>query len=86
MTVIAEPSVSSREKNPHQDKTSVQNTAEPVRVALCDLNPTIRCGLEHILNADPDIEIVLTAASHDEVINNADRLNVDVIEIDINDG
>jgi len=85
-TLIAEPSVSSREKNSHQHKTSVQSTAEPVRVALCDLNPTIRCGLEHILNADPDIEIVLTAASQEEVINKADSLDIDVIEIDIDDG
>ena len=85
-TVIAKHSVSSREKNSQQDKTSVQSPAEPVRVALCDLNPTIRCGLEHILNADPGIEIVLASASYDEVIKNADSLDIDVIEVDINDG
>ena len=74
-----------RRKKSSEDKRSLQIPHESVRVVICILSATVRAGVGHILNADPNIEIVLTASSQDEVIAKADSLDVDVIQIDIDD-
>jgi NarL family two-component system response regulator LiaR len=77
--------VTHRSKKSPQDKTSARSASESVRVAICDLNPTIRCGLQHILSADPDIEVVLSATSQDEILDKLDGVDIDVIQVDIDD-
>ena len=74
-----------RQKKLKEDKRSLQIPHESVRVAICHLSATVRAGVGHILNADPNIEIVLTASSQDEVIAKADGLDIDVVQIDIDD-
>ncbi len=74
-----------RRKKSKEDKRSLQVPHESVRVAICHTSATVRAGVEHILNADPNIEIVLTASSQDEIIAKADGLDIDVIQIDIDD-
>ena len=72
-------------KNVQQNKPSVHTATESIRVAICDLSPTIRCGLQQILSADPKIEIVLTASSQAEILDKAEDLDIDVIQVDIDD-
>ncbi len=80
-----EHSVIALQNKAKEDNSSIKRPNGPVRVAICDLSPTIRCGLQQILNADSNIEIVLTATSQAEVIDKAGRLNIDVIQVDIDD-
>ena len=62
-----------------------QSATESIRVGICDSCATIRCGLGHILEADLDIDIVVKASSQDELLSQADGLDIDVLLIDIDD-
>lgn len=59
---------------------------ETIHVAICDHCSTIRCGLRHILNADPDIETVAEACTSEEMVTQFARLDLDVILIDLEPG
>ena len=72
-------------KNVRQNNPSEQIATESIRVAICDLSATIRSGLQQILSADPNIEVVLSATSRAEVLDKAEGLDIDVIQIDIDD-
>jgi len=80
-----EPPTAFREKNVKQNKSSAQSATESIHVAICDDCPTIRYGLEQILRADPDIEVVVNASSQIEVLDKSDDLDIDIILIDIED-
>ena len=68
-----------------QQTPSEQDLSGSIHVAICDACPTIRHGLEHILDKAPDIEIVAQASSRDELLSQADGLDIDVLLIDIDD-
>ncbi len=55
---------------------------ESIHVAICDNCPTIRIGLQHILDTDPDIIAVAEASSHEEMISRFARANIDILLID----
>jgi len=57
-----------------------------IHVAICDHCSTIRCGLRHILNADPDIETVAEACTSEEIVTQFARLDLDVMLIDLEPG
>ena len=57
-----------------------------IHVAVCDHCSTIRYGLRHILNADPNIDMVEEACSSEEMLNKFARINLDVILIDLEPG
>jgi len=59
--------------------------ADAIQVAICDLSPTIRCGLRHIFAPDPNISIALDASSIDEVLIQSDVMRLDIILLDIDD-
>ena len=74
-----------REGNMKQDKPPAQSSTESIHVVICDNCPTIRCGLEQILGATPDIEVVMSASSQVEVLSKSNDLDIDIILIDIED-
>lgn len=56
---------------------------EAIHVAICDNCPTIRIGLQHILDTDPNIIAVAEASSHEEMISRFARANIDILLIDV---
>lgn len=54
-----------------------------IQVAICDHCPTIRIGLQHILNADPNIIAVAEASSHQEMSSNFKHTDIDVLLLDV---
>ena len=80
-----EPSTTRRKEKKQQDITSVQNASEAIHVVICDDCPTIRYGLQQILETAPDIEVVMNASSYAEVLNKSGDLDIDIILVDIED-
>ena len=72
-------------RNLQRKNLPAKGATESIRVAICDHNPTIRCGLTHIFDSASDIEIVLTASSIEEVLNQSEGLDIDIIQVDIDD-
>ena len=62
-----------------------QDVSGSIHVAICDACPTIRHGLEHILDKAPDIDIVAQVSSREELLSQANDLDIDVVLIDIED-
>ena len=54
-----------------------------IRVAICDHCSTIRYGLRHILNANPDIDTVAEACSSGEILSQFARVDLDIMLIDL---
>ena len=67
-----------------QDKI-IESAAESIRVAICDLNATIRYGLRHMLSDASGIEVVMEVPSQAEALSRSNGLDIDVIMIDIED-
>jgi len=74
-------------KNPldHARGNPDRDVSGSIHVAICDACPTIRHGLEHILDKAPDIDIVAQASSREELLSQANDLDIDVVLIDIED-
>lgn len=69
----------------HHNTPSEQNASRAIRVAICDSCPTIRYGLEHMLAAVPDIDIVVQVSSREELFDLPEDFDIDVVLIDIDD-
>jgi DNA-binding NarL/FixJ family response regulator len=54
-----------------------------IRVLLVDDHPTVRAGLESVLGAEPDVDVVGVAADGAEAIELAVRLTPDVVLMDL---
>ncbi|MCW2805979.1 MAG: hypothetical protein QOF52_142 [Propionibacteriaceae bacterium] len=54
-----------------------------VRVLIAEDQPLVRAGLEMLLNAEPDIQVVATVGDGAQAIEEARRLQPDVIVMDI---
>lgn len=57
--------------------------AERTRIALCDDHPVVRSGLRHILDAEPDLEVVGEAGSAAEAVAVATSTQPDVFVMDL---
>jgi DNA-binding NarL/FixJ family response regulator len=68
-----------------QENPTAQSTSESIHVVICDNCPTIRHGLEQILGAAPNIEVILSTHSCANVLSQTDDLDIDIILIDIED-
>ncbi|MFE4653210.1 response regulator [Streptomyces sp. NPDC056707] len=58
-------------------------TSPAVRILLCDDHAVVRAGLLALLGSEPDIEVVGEAASGEEAVVLAARLNPDVVLMDL---
>lgn len=58
-------------------------TAETLRVLVADDHPIVRQGLELVINSQPDLSLVGQAADGAEAVKLYDRLNPDVIIMDL---
>ena len=68
------------EKNKNK---SVQSRSGPYRVMLVDDSPVIRGLLTRWLEADPAIELVGSAANGQAALNSLDRIDPEIIVLDI---
>lgn len=57
--------------------------ADPIRIALCDDHAVVRSGLRHILEAEPDLEVVGEAGSAGEAVEVATSARPDVFVMDL---
>jgi len=57
--------------------------AEPIRILVADDHPIVREGLVAILSTQPDFQVVGEAASGVEVVQLVQKLNPDVILLDL---
>ncbi len=55
-----------------------------ITVLVADDHELVRSGIEHILNADPEITVVGAAATGEEALELADSLRPDIVIMDIN--
>ncbi|MFG2820349.1 response regulator [Kitasatospora sp. NPDC048365] len=56
---------------------------DPVRLLVCDDHAVVRAGLLALLASSPDIEVVGEASSGEEAITLTDRLQPDVVLMDL---
>jgi two-component system, chemotaxis family, protein-glutamate methylesterase/glutaminase len=63
--------------------TSTKTSVGPVRVLIVDDSPSMRAALNHILSADPDIEVVGLAPEPNAARVMIKDLNPDVVTLDI---
>lgn len=55
-----------------------------ISVLLVDDHELVRSGIQYLLDADPDIDVVAAASSGEEAIQLAEQLQPDVILMDLN--
>ena len=75
--------VSPRENELQQNNPSRQISTGSIRVAICGSCATIRYGLQHIMEVAPDINVVFTASSQNEILSQSKNQDIDVIVCDI---
>lgn len=66
-----------------EDRGPAHISSEPIRVLLADDHTILRAGLRMMLSVQPDIEIVGEASDGRQAITEAQRLQPDVILMDI---
>ncbi|MDQ5852124.1 MAG: response regulator transcription factor [Chloroflexota bacterium] len=57
--------------------------ADPIRVLIADDHPLFRSGMRALLTADPDTEVVGEATTGEEAVALAERLQPDVVLMDL---
>lgn len=55
----------------------------PIRLLLVDDSEVVRVGLTAVLSQDPDIEVVGQAATSADAVRQAERLNPDLVLLDV---
>ena len=63
--------------------TSVDRTAEPIRIALADDHPVFRDGLRKLLSLERDFEVVAEAQDGTEVVDILVEVEPDVLLLDL---
>ena len=58
-------------------------TSKPIRVLVADDHMIVRTGIRHVVESEPDFEVVGEAASGSEALSLAARLRPDVVVLDI---
>ncbi len=65
------------------DADSTHNGAEPVRVLIVDDHDLLRRGIETILSAEPDIEVVGEAVNGAQAVDLVAELLPDIVLMDV---
>ena len=68
---------------PSDTNTSVDRTAEPIRIALADDHPVFRDGLRKLLSLERDFEVVAEAQDGTEVVDILVEVEPDVLLLDL---
>jgi two-component system invasion response regulator UvrY len=55
-----------------------------IKILLVDDHELVRSGIEHLLDSDPDINVMSVASSGEEAIDLSERLQPDVVLMDLN--
>ena len=55
-----------------------------IKVILIDDHELVRSGIEHLLGSDPDVDVIAVGASGEEAVKLAEKLNPDIILMDLN--
>lgn len=55
-----------------------------IQVLLIDDHELVRSGVEHLLNQDPDIEVIAVGSSGEDAVSLSRKLNPDIILMDVN--
>lgn len=55
-----------------------------IKVLLVDDHELVRCGIEYLINSDPDIEVIAVAGTGEEAVVLTKKLEPDVILMDLN--
>lgn len=55
----------------------------PIRVLVVDDHPVVRHGVQHLLDNDPDLEVVGEATTGPEVLKRMEAIHPDVVLLDI---
>jgi DNA-binding NarL/FixJ family response regulator len=58
-------------------------TSKPIRVLVADDHMIVRTGIRHVVESEPDLEVVGEAATAAEAVSLATRLRPDVVVLDI---
>jgi DNA-binding NarL/FixJ family response regulator len=58
-------------------------TSKPIRVLVADDHMIVRTGIRHVVESEPDFEVVGEAGSGSEALSLASRLRPDVVVLDI---
>ena len=64
-------------------RSEAAESADPIRVLICDDHPVVRQGLRAFLDARSDLEVVAEAADGDEAVRKARHLAPDVVLMDL---
>jgi DNA-binding NarL/FixJ family response regulator len=70
-------------QNPGGVAEREMNNSESVTVLIADDHPLVRLGMESVLRAQPDMQIVGQAADGDEAVRQVLRLHPDVVVLDV---
>ena len=68
--------------NDKDSKATENNGEKPIRVGICDSSPTVRFGLETMLDKAPGIDVALVAANQAEALSKLENVDVDVLMVD----
>ena len=71
------------EVNNHLEVHSEVKPSLPIRLVLADDHTIVRDGVAHLLNAEPDVEVVGQASDGLQVIEMVSRLKPDVVLMDL---
>jgi len=55
-----------------------------IKVLLVDDHELVRCGIEYLINSDPDIDVISVASSGEEAVDLNRQLEPDIILMDLN--
>ena len=57
--------------------------AAPIRILLADDHPVMRDGISHILNREPDLEVVGQVGDGHQLLNVCESIRPDVLVLDL---
>ena len=57
--------------------------SEVIRLAICDISPMFRYGLEQLFASESDIEVKKTISRHEDILADVEKIDIDILIVDI---